>query len=111
MNKLVLGQDLAKAALDLQVKSVELAAELDAKKEELRDLANGKKMHIVVEGLGKVDITEPRDGSEKVVMIFDEERLKGMPELRAKLIEKGVAKEDVKKTAPARASVRLKPNV
>jgi len=106
-----IGQDLAKEALELQIQSQELADKLDAKKEELRDLANGKKMNITVEGLGKIDVTEPRQGSEKVVLTFDEERLKTVPELRQKLLDKGVAKEEVKKTPPARASVRIKPNV
>ena len=105
------GQDLAKEALDLQVKVNELAKALDEKKEELREFANGKKMNITVEGVGKIDITEPREGSETPILIFDEERLAVLPELRQKLIDKGVAKEDVRKVAPARASVRIKPNV
>lgn len=104
-------QELAREALELQVQANELAARLDEKKEELRNLANGKKMNIVVEGLGKVDVIEPREGSESVVLVFNEEKLNESPELRAKLIQKGIAKEEVKKQSAARASVRITPNV
>jgi len=104
-------QELAREALELQVQANGLAARLDEKKEELLSLANDKKMNILVEGLGKVDITEPREGSESVVLVFNEEKLNESPELRAKLIQKGIAKEEVKKQSAARASVRITPNV
>jgi hypothetical protein len=104
-------QDVARAALDLQARMNELKGELDSKKEELRKLANGTKKEIVVEGIGKVNISAPFEGSEKPILVFDEERLNKIPELRQKLIDKGVAKEDVKKVPATAAKVTIKPNV
>ena len=104
-------QELAEAALRLQIKVDEAQAELDEKKEELRKLANGGKLRIVVEGLGKVDITEPRKGSEKIVLTIDEEKIAKVERLKDLLIKKGVAKEEVKQTSPAKASVKITPNV
>lgn len=104
-------QEVAQAALELQIEINAVKAKLDAKKVELRDLANGSKKEIVVEGVGKINISAPFDGSETPVLLFDEERLNKSPELRAKLIEKGVAKEDVKKVPASVAKVTIKPNV
>jgi microsomal dipeptidase-like Zn-dependent dipeptidase len=104
-------QDVARAALDLQARMNELKGELGSKKEELRKLANGTKKEIVVEGIGKVNISAPFEGSEKPILVFDEERLNKIPELRQKLIDKGVAKEDVKKVPATAAKVTIKPNV
>ena len=103
--------ELAKEALELQVEVNKLSKLLDGKKEELRHFANGKKLNIAIEGIGKVDITEPREGSEVLVLTFDEEKLKAVPELKAKLIQKGIAKEEIKKISGAKASVRITPNV
>lgn len=104
-------QEVARAALDLQARMNELKTELDARKEELRGLANGKKKEIVVEGIGKINVSAPFEGSETPILVFDEERLNQIPELRAKLIDKGVAKEDVKKVPATAAKVTIKPNV
>jgi hypothetical protein len=104
-------QEIAREALDLQVRLNELQVELNEKKEELRSLANGTKKEIVVEGVGKINISAPFGGSEKPILVFDEERLNKIPELRAKLIDKGVAKEDVKKVPASAAKVTIKPNV
>lgn len=104
-------QELARSALSLQADINKFTEQLKARKEELRDLANGHKKEIVVEGVGKINISAPFGGSETPVLIFDEERLNQSPELRKKLIEKGVAKEDVKKVAPSAAKVTIKPNV
>jgi hypothetical protein len=106
-----IGQELASAALDLQTEMEELQTRLEAKKEELRDLANGQKLNIEVAGKGRVDVTEPRDGSEIVKFVIDEERVAQVTGLRAMLVEKGVAKEETKQVPPAKASVRIKPNV
>lgn len=102
---------VATQALELQKQIDHLSKQLEEKKEELRDIANGNKMELVIEGLGKVNVSTPREGSEKVILTVNEERLKKSPELKAKLIEVGIAKEEIKKTAPARASVTIKPNV
>ena len=102
---------VATEALELQRQVDKLLGELEAKKDELREIANGNKLEIVIEGLGKINVSTPREGSEKVILTVNEERLSKSPELKAKLIEAGVAKEELKKVAPARASVTIKPNV
>jgi hypothetical protein len=129
-------QELAKEALQLQAEVDELTSRLDAKKEELRELANGKKLNIVVGGVGKIDITEPRSGGTKVVfnfnedkiseimrkklleaeiakevLVINEEKLGKAPALKDKLVEKGVVREEIKKVSAAKASVRIKLNV
>lgn len=131
-------QELARTALELQIQYDKISEQLEAKKEELRVLANGRILNIVVEGVGKVDITAPRAGSEKVtftfnedklaqaqelraklletglakeVLVINEEKLEKSPAIRQKLIEKGVMAEEVKKVSAAKASVRIKPNV
>ena len=129
-------QELAREALELQAKFNEASEQLEAKKEELRVLANGRILNIVVEGTGKVDITAPRAGSEKAVLSFNEDRvtdvlrkklvesgvakevlvindkkLAKIPDLQQKLVEKGVLEEEIKKVSAAKASVRIKPNV
>lgn len=105
------GLALAGDAIDLQIQVSELQLQLDAKKEELRTFANGRKLNLEVEGKGRVDVTEPRDGSEQIKFVIDEERVAAVPGLKAMLVEKGVAKEEKKQIPPAKASVRIKPNV
>ena len=104
-------QDVARAALELQVKMDELKRQLDARKQELRDLANGRKKEIVVEGVGKVSVSEPFAGKEAPVLVFDEDKLNQAPDLRKKLLDKGVAREEVKKVPAAVAKVTIRPNV
>lgn len=104
-------QGIARAALDLQSRMTELKNELNSRKEELRGLANGQKKEIVVEGVGKINISAPFAGSETPILVFNEEKLTDLPDLRQKLIQKGVAKEDVKKVPATAAKVTIKPNV
>jgi len=104
-------QEVARSTLDIQARMNGLKTELEAKKLELRELANGQKKEIIVDGVGKINISAPFGGSEKAILVFDEERLNQSPELRKKLIEKGVAKEDVKKVPASAAKVTIKPNV
>ncbi len=104
------GQELADSALDLHIEMAELQERLNAKKEELRTFANGSKLNIEVPGKGRVDVTEPREGSEKITFVIDEERVGQVTGLKAMLIEKGVAKEEKKQISPAKASVKIKPN-
>lgn len=106
-----IGQELAREALEIEKELQKITEQLEAKKQDLRDFANGKKLRITVEGVGLVDITEPRKASEKVVLVLDDKKLQEAPELRAKLLQKGVAKETVQKTPAMKASVRLKLNV
>ena len=84
---------IATEALKLQIQLNIITAELELQKETLRELANSKIMRIVVDNLGKIDVTVPRMGSEKVELDINEERLQKIPELREKLIEKGIAKQ------------------
>ena len=104
-------QEIARSALTLQAEINQATEQLKTRKEELRDLANGQKKEILVEGVGKINISAPFAGSETPVLIFDEERLNKSPEHRQKLIEKGVAKESVKKVPASAAKVTIKPNV
>ena len=104
-------QEIASSAISLQDQINKFTVQLDVRKEELRKLANDHKKESVVEGAGKVNISAPSAGSETKILIFDEERLNKSPELRQKLIEKGVAKESVKKVSASAAKVTIKPNV
>lgn len=103
--------EIALSALTLQRQINGLMEQLDQKKEELREIANGNKLEIVVQNVGIVNVSTPRDGSEEVVLRIDEEKLKSSPDLKAKLISSGIAKEEIKKISPAKASVTIKPNV
>lgn len=103
--------ELARTALDLYIKIAKFEKELDGYKDELRSLANGNKLDIEISGLGSIIVGSPRVGSESIVLVFDESKLDKASELRAKLIAKGIAKEEVKKVSPAKASVTIKPNV
>lgn len=104
-------EDLARGTLELFIQIEDLKKQLETRKDELRDLANGNKLEVSVQGLGLINVSTPRSGSEAIVLVFDEGQLNKIPELRAKLIEKGVAKEEIKKTPAAKASVTIKPNV
>ena len=104
-------QEIAHSAITLQAQINQLTKQLDVRKKELRDFANGQKREIVVEGVGKINISAPFGGSETPILVFDEERLNQSPDLRKKLIEKGVAREDVKKVSASAAKVTIKPNV
>jgi len=104
-------QELAQRAIGIQADMNALKAQLDSMKSELRIFANGSKKEIQVEGYGKINVSAPFGGSETPILVFDEERLNQSPDLRKKLIEKGIAKEDVKKVAASKAKVTIKPNV
>lgn len=104
-------QEIAAKAISLQAEMNSLKEQLEAVKSELREFANGSKKEIIVEDQGKINISAPFDGSETPILVFDEERLNMSPDLRRKLIEKGIAKEDVKKVAATKAKVTIKPNV
>jgi len=130
--------EVARKALELHIECSRITEQLEKKKDELRQLAGGKKLNIVVDGLGKIDVTEPRAGSvEPIVSIVEEKLLKSpelrqrlisigiakevlvvdhaklgeMPELKQKLMDKGIVCEEMKKVSAAKASVRIQPNV
>jgi hypothetical protein len=131
-------QEIATLALNLQIQLNAVTAELEAQKELLRQLANNKVLHLTVENLGKIDVTAPRVGTQKIELEINEEKLqkvpalrqaliaKGVakevlavdkdklidaPELKQKLIDKGIITEQTKMVSAAKASVRIQPNV
>jgi hypothetical protein len=104
-------QDVAAEALKLQKQINEITALLEVKKTELRKIANGSKFEIIVEGVGKINVSSPSMGSESTVLTLDIDRLKSVPELRQKLLDKGIIREEIKKSSPSTARVTIKPNV
>jgi hypothetical protein len=104
-------EGVATEALEIQKQITELTKKLDGIKDDLRGIANGNTLEVVIPGLGKVNVSTPREGSETSVLVFDEDKLAVVPELKQKLLDKGIARMEVKKVAPAKASVTIKPNV
>jgi len=131
-------QEIATSALNLQIQLDTITAELEEQKEVLRQLADNKVLRIVVENLGKIDITAPRVGTQKIeleinedklqkvpalrqaliakgvakeVLAVDKDKLIAAPELKQKLIDKGIITEQTKMVSAAKASVRIQPNV
>lgn len=102
---------VASEAIALYKQLTELGQQLDAKKDELRAIANGNKLELKVEGQGVVFVSTPRESSEKVVLVFNEKKLNEFPELRAKLLSSGIATEQIQKQSAAAASVTIRPNV
>lgn len=83
---------VATEALHLQIQLTKITADLETSKEKLREIADNKTLHLVVENLGKIDVTIPRIGGQKTTISINEKKTIP-PELRKKLIETGVAKE------------------
>lgn len=131
-------QQVARDAIQLHKELDELSDKLEEKKEQLRELADGDKLQVVVENFGKVEVTLPRAGSQKVeininedvldkipairqklvdagvakeTIIIDKDKLFKAIELKRKLIEKGIITETVKTVSAAKASVKIKHNV
>ncbi len=97
-------REVAANALTIKAQVDELTKGLDACKEQLRQLANGELLELVVEGKGKVLVTKPRDGSEKIVLEVNETKLNASKDLKAKLLEKGVLKQTIKTVGAAKAN-------
>lgn len=99
--------------LDLQQRYDIISGEIEQQKKEIRNIANGEKMEISIPGSGSVTVSKPRKGGvvTGVSLSIDEERLNSVPDLRHKLLEKGILKETEKISAPAAASVTIKLNV
>lgn len=104
-------EELAKSAIELYSKISKLQKELDEKKDQLREASNGETTSIIVDGFGKVSISKPRKGSEKTILSIDEDVLSKVSGLKDTLIKKGVLKEEIKITPPARANVSISCNV
>lgn len=104
---------IATEALEIQKRIIALTADLDAKKAQLRNIANGEALKITIPNVGTVSVSRPRVAGEKTgtKIKLDEDRLNLVPELKKKLLDKGViVEEDIISTAAA-ASVTIKPNV
>lgn len=104
-------QDLAKDALQLQAESARICKQLEDKKEELRKVADGQTVEIIVKGEGKVNITAPRAGSQEKFLKVNMDLLQVNVELKKKLMEKNILTEETKVISAAKASVTIKPNV
>lgn len=104
-------EDIAKEVLKIYKQIEELQKPLEAYKEDLREIANGDNLDIIIEALGKVSITKPRDSVEKTVMEINETKINANKDLKKLLLEKGIVKEETIKTKPVKASVNIKPNV
>jgi len=106
-------QLVAAEALELQKAINGLLADLEEKKTQLRTIADGNPLKIVVPGSGEVSVSRPRKGGEKtgtrIKLVVD--RLNLVPELKNRLLEKGVLVEEDTISTPAAASVAIKPNV
>jgi hypothetical protein len=89
----------------------DLKKPLEDYKNTLRALANGDNLDIIIEQLGKVTITKPRESTEKIVLELNATKIDSNKELKKLLIEKGMISEAVVKSPPAKASVNIKPNV
>lgn len=104
-------QTTASTALALKRQIDSLSLELEEQKEILRGVAGGEALEVTVEGVGQVRVTKPREGSTTLVTVFNEAILETIPDLKVKLIDKGVLKEEEKVVPAARASVYLDLNV
>ena len=89
----------------------DLKKPLEDYKDTLRTLAKGDNLDIIVEQLGKVTITKPRESTEKIVLELNTAKIDSNKELKKLLLEKGMISEAVVKSPPAKASVNIKPNV
>jgi hypothetical protein len=104
-------RQIAADTLDVKSKMDVLNRELDAKKELLRQFANGDNFEIVVEGKGKIRVSKPREAKEEEILVVNETKLNEVPDLKDKLIQKGVIKKEIKKSSAAKASVIVEANV
>lgn len=100
---------IATEALAIQKQLNQLNDQLSKIKETLRELAQGKTKEIVVDGVGRVNISIPFAGSETDILVLDERKLIDDPELRQRLVEEGIAKQDVKRVPSCVAKVTIKP--
>lgn len=103
--------DVARAALLLDKQIKDLTATLNARKEQLRELAGGEQLTEVVEGLGTVAVSKPRSASSTSVLILDEAKLNAIPDLKQGLLRKGILRQEEKLLTGAAASVTFKHNV
>lgn len=89
--------DAAKALLEIKARLDPLTEEFEQAKTAMRDLAQGAALEVVVDGLGKVSVSPPRNAVEEIVMVLDEDKLLGIPELNKKLVEHGIIRTELKK--------------
>jgi hypothetical protein len=104
-------EEIAKEVLKIYKQIEDLKVPLEAYKDSLRDMANGQILDIVIDSLGKVSITKPRESVEKIILGLNESKINANKDLKKMLIDKGIITEETTKTSPAKASVNIKPNV
>ena len=105
--------ETARNALELHVQITDLTSKLTDCKDELRRIAAGETLKIAVPGVGEVSVSKPRKGGNitGTKMALDEDKLNAAPDLKKKMIDKGlIIVSDIIST-PASASITLKPNV
>ena len=104
-------EDIAREVLKIYKQIEDLKKPLEDYKDSLRTMANGEKIDIIIEQLGKVSITKPRDQSEKTIIEINESKINANKELKKVLLDKGIITEGIVKTQASKASVNIKPNV
>ena len=102
---------LATEALEIQKQANGLLDSLDLIKNQFREYAQGQKFNMVVEGLGKIDVSKPRESTQSVTIQLNKEKLDEHADVKAKLLKAGIIAEIVSNTSAAKASVSIKPNV
>lgn len=97
--------------LDIQGEIDALAKELDELKTQVRDLAGGDTWTCDVPGKGSVLVSKPRESEDKIVTTLNEDKLNEFPDLRKKLLDKGMITEKTVKGSVSKAAVAVKRNV
>lgn len=103
---------VASDAIRLQREIAELEAKLDVRKEQLRHYAAGETKNIVLNGVGKIDITKPVEAKVTTVLEANYDTFKTLvPEMQALFLNSGVVAVKDKKSSARAASVKITPNV
>jgi len=103
--------ELARRAIVLQAQIDTLSEELASVKGKLRLAALGRTKEILVEGVGKVHISAPFAGSEKTILVLNDERINTDPDLRQRLLDDEVIMHQIKKVSASVARVTIKTNI
>lgn len=103
--------EVARTTFEVFNSYTEIDKKLNALKEKLREYAAGSKKEIIVEGVGKINVSSPSAGSSSSVLTINEDLLSKSSELKKKLLEKGIIYEKNKVRSPSAASVTITPNV
>lgn len=104
-------REVCSQILDLQGEIDALTDELNELKVQVRAWAGGETWTCDVPGKGSILVSKPRETPEYVATKLNEEKLNEFPDLRKKLLEKGLITETVVKATVSKASVGVKRNV